>query len=128
MQLNPQLGGTSRAQLFVVLTQSMTQFPVHPSITPSLCLYTWVLIIEAQRSLIIQRESEGERVREGTEREREIRGTTEEPDRDGMGIRREKSDPFATEMFQIIIPDTNCQSRNSPKSNNSLAEPLYQNH
>lgn len=45
----------------VTLTQSMSQFPVHPSITPSLCLYTGVLIIEPQRSLITLRERKGER-------------------------------------------------------------------
>ena len=42
----------------VILTQTMSEFPVHPSIPPSLCLYTGVLIIESERSLITQRERE----------------------------------------------------------------------
>lgn len=55
----------------VILTQTMSESPVCPSIAPSLCLYTGVLIIEPQRSLITQRE------REKGMREKEMRETEE---------------------------------------------------
>lgn len=73
-----------------------------------LYLFTGVLIIEPQRSLITQNKNE-ERLRDENEKDRGNRQRQE------AGINREKSDPFAAEILNITIPDTTSSSRNCSK-------------
>lgn len=71
----------------VILTQSMSQFPVHPSITQSLCLVHWGFNYRTT-------EEPHYTEREGTERERNERDIEIETERGGRDQQRENLNPL----------------------------------
>lgn len=90
----------------VTLIQSMSQFPVCPSITPISLSVHWGFNYRTT-----EEPHYTERKRVGTARDRNERDRGNRQ-RGETGINRETSDPFATEILNIIIPDTTSCSQN----------------